>query len=62
MFFVLFRFVLAWGHKSGKQSAAREHATEQAAEFSRREAALEDLAVDHFLVIDGTDARHEQTV
>jgi len=45
--------------KSGKASAARkaarERATEQAAEFRRREAALEELAVDYFVAVDGID-------
>jgi hypothetical protein len=42
--------------KSGRQSAARkaarERATEQAAEFRRREAVLEELAVDYFVAVD----------
>ncbi|OUE28211.1 hypothetical protein KN200_15780 (plasmid) [Clavibacter michiganensis subsp. michiganensis] len=45
--------------KSGKQSAARkaarERATEQAADFRRREAALEELAVDYFVAVDAID-------
>lgn len=45
--------------KSGKQSAARkaarERATEQAVEFRRREAALEELAVDYFVAVQGID-------
>ncbi|MEJ1816010.1 hypothetical protein [Clavibacter michiganensis] len=45
--------------KSGKASAARkaarERATEQATEFRRREAALEELAVDYFVAVDAID-------
>ncbi|WP_434181460.1 hypothetical protein RI685_16195 (plasmid) [Clavibacter michiganensis] len=45
--------------KSGKAAAARkvarERATELAAEFRRREAALEELAVDYFVAVDGIE-------
>ncbi|GAB7302348.1 hypothetical protein MAFF212519_01980 [Clavibacter michiganensis] len=51
--------------KSGKASAARkaarERATEQAAEFRRREAALEELAVDYFVTVDAIDEIEAET-
>ncbi len=51
--------------KSGKAAAARraarERATEQAAEFRRREAALEELAVDYFVAVDAIDEIEAET-
>ncbi|XWX59819.1 hypothetical protein ABUV18_03042 (plasmid) [Clavibacter nebraskensis] len=49
------------GKAAAARKAARERATEQAAEFRRREAALEELAVDYFVAVDAIDEIEAET-